>query len=427
MKTLQSCLFFFLTFAASATFALDGWRISNKENLRVYLPTDLQKEQIFMYVASGPYDLNGATLKGWFSRKARLMQNRLGKPLKAWVVKPDKGNWSISNQYQDKNGTQLSVGYQGGMLGNGRAYIITMISSRDYVLIMKYGAAYEQVLNDAKLYLAVKPSLSKISATAAKTEKITPTNRKTTTKKGKKISDMVRTAPGKGADLDDIELVWVTSGIDVLWGGIDVDTHLLFEDGTAYKDCTIPPDELDVVASKRLEPHKWTRWRKHWGTYQMKNEKKDLWYDLKGGPGVKAPKGTGLNGKFLTAGGSQYRGAWKRRIIFHDDGRFELSSFSIQGNANMGGGDTAPLVTAVHSSDKHGSSGATSVIGTHVGGGTSGKRKDGSKNTGTYKVNNYTIVMEHDNGWKHTELFFIEKRKDKKNLVYGNALYWLDD
>jgi hypothetical protein len=34
--------------------------------------------------------------------------------------------------------------------------------------------------------------------------------------------------------------------IDVIWGGIDVDTHLLFKDGSAYKDCTIPPDELNV-------------------------------------------------------------------------------------------------------------------------------------------------------------------------------------
>jgi hypothetical protein len=70
-----------------------------------------------------------------------------------------------------------------------------------------------------------------------------------------------RVAPGQGASLSDIELVWGFSDIDVIWGGVDVDTYLLFTDGSAYKDCAIPPDELNVSALKSQQPKKWTHWR----------------------------------------------------------------------------------------------------------------------------------------------------------------------
>ncbi len=382
-----------------------------------------------MYVASGPYDLNGIDLKQWFSRQALHMQNRLGKPLKKWIVKPDNDNWLVTNRYVDKkSGITISIGYQGGMLDINRAYILSMISSMDMSLMKKYGSAIDKVLTDAKQNLTGKPSLSGALVASVQQSKNIPPKKKTVAgTKPKKIKELIRVAPGEGADIDDIEQVWVYSDIDVIMGGIELYTHLLFEDGTAYKNCVIPPDELDIEASKRLEPHKWTTWRKHRGIYQIKNKKKDAWYNLKGGPGVMAPEGTEISGRFLNAGGSQYSGSWKKHIIFHDDGRFEMSAFSMQSNSNLGGGNTTPLLTSVHSSDKHGSSGNTNVIGNNIGGGASTRRKDGSKNTGSYEVKDYTITMVHDNGYRHTELFLYEKRKNEKNIVYGNVLYWLDD
>jgi hypothetical protein len=210
-------------------------------------------------------------------------------------------------------------------------------------------------------------------------------------------------------------------------GGFDVDAHLLFKDGTAYKDCLIPPDELDINVSKRLEPEKWTEWRKHWGTYQMKNKKSGDWHDLKGGPGIKAPEGTQLKGQYLSARGSQNFGASKRYITFHDNGRFELSSYAIQSNANIGGGMSMPLITSANKSDKTGTSGATNISGKNIGGGSSAERKDGSKNTGIYEVHDYTITMVHDNGWRHTEFFLMKEQKKNSDFVYKNNLYWLEE
>jgi hypothetical protein len=241
------------------------------------------------------------------------------------------------------------------------------------------------------------------------------------------ISEQIRVAPDKGADLDDIELVWVYSRADVIRGGFDVDTLLLFEDGTAYKECLIPPNELDIDVSKRLEPDKWTEWRKHWGTYQMKNKEDGNWYDLEGGPGIKAPEGTQLSGKYLSAHGSPTFGASKHHIIFNDNGRFEMSSFSISSNSSSGGGMWTPYVGSAIISDKSGTSAATTVAGGNVGGGVSSARKDGSKNTGNYEVHDYTITLLHDNGWRHTELLLMLEEKKNSDFIYINDDYWLEE
>jgi hypothetical protein len=251
--------------------------------------------------------------------------------------------------------------------------------------------------------------------------------------KRKRIQQAIRVAPGKGLKLTDIDQVWVYSRIDLIWGGIDVDTYLLLKDGTAYKDCVIPPDELNIVKSKQLEPKKWSHWRKYFGSYQIRDKKKNDWVDLKGGPGGMVTDESKLVGKYINAGGSEFRGAWEKTITFLENQRFELSAFFMNDNSAMGGGDRVPggealvpLVGVVGKSDKHGSSGSSSVIGYDIGGGGSSYRKDGDKNRGKFQVSNYTITMEHDNGRKHNELFLYEKRGKKKSIVYGNKLYYLD-
>jgi hypothetical protein len=423
MKMTRKLLALCLLVCSLTAQALTGWNLSLEGDALRYVPSDLPSGKQFEYRVYGPFDLGDANLKSWFSEQALAIQDTLGKPIEPWVVKPDKQKWSIGNSFKARDGQVYSVGYEGGHLEDGRAYIMRMVSSRDLALMMKYALTFYTVLDDAKQQFTNKSATTAQASSKPEIDKAEPTT----------AQESVRVAPGEGADLSDIEEVWVYSNIDVIWGGIDVDTTLLFEDGSAYLDCTIPPDELDVEVSKRLEPKRWTRWRTSWGDYQIWNPSKETWVDMRGEPGEAIDPGTRLSGDYLNAGGSQYSGSWKRHIIFHDDGTFELSSFSLQSNSMMGGGSlepgggTAPLVTTVHSSDKSGSSGAASVIGSNVGGGTSSKRRDGSKNTGVYEINEYSVTLKHDNGYTHTELLYYEKRKGENNLVYGNDLYWLDD
>ncbi len=141
---------------------------------------------------------------------------------------------------------------RGELLEGGKAYIMRMVSTREMALMRNYALEYYKVLDEAK----------PIAKTA------------------------IRVAPGQGAKLTDIEQAWVFSDIDVIWGGIDVDTYLLFKDGTLYMDCTIPPDELNVTASKSQQPKKWTQWRKVGEIYQILNKSKQEWVNLRGEPAV---------------------------------------------------------------------------------------------------------------------------------------------
>ncbi|MEW8508317.1 MAG: hypothetical protein AB2598_16600 [Candidatus Thiodiazotropha sp.] len=55
----------------ASALSLEGWTISDDGGLRLYLPNGLQHDKVFMYVASGVYDLNGVNLKQWFAEHAQ--------------------------------------------------------------------------------------------------------------------------------------------------------------------------------------------------------------------------------------------------------------------------------------------------------------------------------------------------------------------
>jgi hypothetical protein len=115
MNLIQKLVILCLLLQGGIAYALDGWKISIDDDSYAYVPTDLKRGKIFMYLASGPYILNGAEMKGWFENQALKIQNKIGKPQNAWVVKPDKTNWSISNYFiEPKSGKQLSVASPGG-------------------------------------------------------------------------------------------------------------------------------------------------------------------------------------------------------------------------------------------------------------------------------------------------------------------------
>jgi hypothetical protein len=406
---------------------LDGWKRSQNGHYLIYTPTDLPAGKIVICIVAGPYELNGLTLKEWFSNTSTVIQDTLGKPLQKWVVKQDHENWYVSNSFMHKTGGKMSVGYQGGMLDHKRAYISSMVSHSNYDLIIKYGLSFQDVLNDAKSYFSGTPSINSAVATSVKKDIALKERPSTPQKTDKDKHGAIQVAPGKGAKLSDIEVVWVHDDIDLIWGGIDVDTYLLFKNGTIYKDCVIPPDQLNIMVSKQIEPEKWSVWRKHGRGYQIKE--KGTWIQLKGEPGGAPNPGSRIAGKYMTGGGSQYKGAWKNTIQFTKDGGFEMSSWSMNSNSELMEGDLspAPLVTAMSYSDKHGTSSSASIIGNQVGGGSSSQLNDGSKNTGRYELRDYAITFIHNNGQKRTEFFIYEDQKDTKSFVLGGEIYYIDE
>ena len=249
----------------------------------------------------------------------------------------------------------------------------------------------------------------------------------------KVLQNDVRAPSNKNNNSSKIVLVWAESNIDHFYGGIDVENYVLFEDGTVYKNCTVPLDKLQVNISKKQQPKQWTEWRKRGSSgYEILNRKKNTWEKLLDEEAVtsleaiKASPGEKLNVKYISAGGSSIGGSssFKNSIIFKPNGRFEMARFSMRSMGEGGGKYDAPLVSTVNTSDKRGSSDTSSLIEKNIGGGSTNKRKDGSKNTGTYHLDGYTITLKHDNGFEHTELFYF-MNPEKKSIMYKSDSFWI--
>lgn len=273
------------------------------------------------------------------------------------------------------------------------------------------------------------------------TEREITITKETQTSQSPKVAIHTPLSPSEKPDIVDnpeVVVLWAESQIDHFYGGIDVDNYLLFKDGTAYKNITVPLQNFHVAKSRKQEQKKWTTWKKSsFSNYKVLDRKRNIWKMLGNKDdavttieAIKANSDEKLNAKYISAGGSTLGGTFKNSITLKPDGRFEMARFSMRNNQNIGGGDSGtPLISSVYVSDKRGSTSNTSTSGelsdrTSVGGGTSSKKKNGSKNTGTYYLDGYTITLSHDNGFEHTELFFFMNR-DKKSFMYKSDLFWI--
>lgn len=400
MKTIRITLSIIILLAIpQTTFSqVEGWNKTKQVDNLLYIPIDLKSSKTYRVLIPAPEKLKGQNVKSWFLTSIKEMQKPLGAPLRQWnITINNQGGLSSINIFKNKDGEILSVGYLGLEYPNKQTYIVQIVSSLDATILKKYGNQIPALLKDAR-----GNDTSGIIASTKPTQHNETQNNvnKNLTGKEKRlaIESAIRTLPGKGVKASEIAMIWVDSYINVLWGGLDVDTAILFKDGSAYLACKIPPGELNVAKSKSLQPRKWTKWRKFGEGYQIFNNKKGVWKELDGTRAIRATSAEKLKAKFITAGGSKMKGSWKNSIIFMADGRFEMTDFSMNNNEMMGGGETGPSVSVVHKSDKGGTSGSTVISGGNIGGGANFEKKDGSKNTGTYHINGYTIILKHDNG-----------------------------
>jgi hypothetical protein len=109
MNILKGFLFLILVSVSISALSLEDWTISDNGGLRLYYPNDIRQGQVFMYVASGPYDLHGADLKQWFSGQAQQMQNQLGKPLMKWDFKAADDAWKKHIIFHDDGRFEMSA------------------------------------------------------------------------------------------------------------------------------------------------------------------------------------------------------------------------------------------------------------------------------------------------------------------------------
>lgn len=254
---------------------------------------------------------------------------------------------------------------------------------------------------------------------------------------GRKAVLLQRITRAPGAGLADKDLAAV-----VIHGESDYsngtrwreDVRFLLKDGTAYRRTELPPDQLDVAESRRLEPEQWGRWRQGGKGYAMQAQ------DADGRPvgdfkpqqhhAVRPwPQATRLEGYFsrssfdgsLALGGVSSTHA----IRFTRDGRFERSGHAFGASGGMAAMNGA-AISATSRADGSGSSstagGTVSGMGGTAGASSTTRRDDGASRRGRYQLSGYALTLEYDDGHRERLLSFPVYGDDKTIYVGSGSL-----
>ena len=239
--------------------------------------------------------------------------------------------------------------------------------------------------------------------------------------------DRVRTAPNAGVPMAQIEGMYQSSELrynplNMLFEP-DESTYLVLKDGWLYDNLSVSPHDLDVTASRRIEPQHWHRWRRSGAGLEMQTHDEHgrtdgTWAPLKvlARPTIGARR---LNGVFsstssATAGLANGGGAVSvgtTSYTFRPDGTFSWTNFTqLFGSSNVG---TGP-------------GGGTIVVGGAVvgPGGTSVSSVGGGDDGGTYTTDGYTLELRTRSGKVlRFSIFSWDSGKYRDYLVINGTTY----
>jgi len=249
----------------------------------------------------------------------------------------------------------------------------------------------------------------------------------------------VMTPPGRGLAEKDLAAVVIHGQSDFSNGTRwEEDVRFLLRDGTVYKRTDMPPDQLDVAASRQLEPQHWGRWRGSSGRYEMQGQddegRPDGGFKPEKHEAVKPwPAGTRLDGSFSRgrATGSVVMGGTTstQGIRFTRDGRFERSTRSLSSTGTLAAVMNNTVIAGSSHGDGQGSNATGGgSVGTAFGsaGAVSSNRKDdGASRRGRYQLGGYVLTLDYDDGHQERLLSF-PVGGEPKSVYVGDGSYSLD-
>ena len=184
--------------------------------------------------------------------------------------------------------------------------------------------------------------------------------------------------------------------------------RLLFRDGWAYLRFDVPPADLDVAASRRLEPQQWAHWRRDGSEYafqrQDDNGKSSGDWSRKPGRMIPAWKAAQrLSGSYSAAafnGSIAFGGTYSSTSVsFTPDGRWERVGYSQTSSASVAAQEPVGYSGSASSvSDGSGTRSSAGGGNASVYAGSQSRRDDGAKNRGTYRFDGMTIELRSDDG-----------------------------
>ncbi|MCC7051619.1 MAG: hypothetical protein IT355_00040 [Gemmatimonadaceae bacterium] len=219
------------------------------------------------------------------------------------------------------------------------------------------------------------------------------------------------TAPGAGLQPSQIEAVFYEWRQELEIGGLQFKEalYVLLTDGTVRSGMPVPPQDLDVAASRRGEPGAWGRWRRAGTTYEFAFGADRAFARKQGYVVHPARAGLSLQGRY--EGNSHYEipggaGAWSNfGVTFSAGQRFERFR---SGGAGMSGGYGDTRVTTATVYDDDGAVGG--VAGATVAGGSVRRTPDTGARRGTWRTEGYALILTYDNGTVERLPFVIEEK-----------------
>lgn len=390
MKILSRLLIILFFLSIKTISAQIEWKTENQNNTNIYWPKDLSKGKVFQVTSFGPFKNQGSKLESWFLNAVKSQQVTHGKPLKKWIIKPEKGNAiSTVNSFVNSVGKKMEVAYQGGTLSDGRLYLTQLISSSDLVLLMKYGAGLEpliekiksKMLNNSSIDFNDKKDIA-LENSLEKTKNFIPNKEELKVVKGPKgIKNM------RGIIVYGIQpggLYGPTSDVIVTFtdGSYTSDIKRVFSKG--------------VATSKKEKPNRWGYWSLKNGALELKGASGKTWNtygDWIAKPGSKGLKLNGCYGNITSSSSSDYGGgttvgnasSW----CFKPNGRFAHSSTGF----------------ATASGDVRGASASS------------------NKSRGRYLIDGYTIRFVYDSGTEFIAGFCFLNEKKSHIAINGQRYY----
>lgn len=246
----------------------------------------------------------------------------------------------------------------------------------------------------------------------------------------------VSTPPGQGLAEKELAAVVIHGEANNNYGTRwEEDVRYLLRDGTVYRRTEMPPDQLDVAASRKLEPQRWGRWRTAGKGVEMQAQDEEGralgdWKPERHEAVRPWPKDARLDGSFsrsafngsmVTGGTSSTRG-----IRFTKDGRFERSFSALSSTGSLQAITGTVIAGSSQGDGKGSSSTGSSTVGTGTGtvGVSSGTRTkdDGASRRGRYQLSGYVVTLEYDDGHKERLLSFPVDEA-ARSVYIGNGSY----
>jgi len=322
----------------------------------------------------------------------------------------------VGNYSYNRNTGQLSVGYEYSLSNSG------IEADSDFCYFGRDAngkpAIYAQ---EDKGFDTSKTSLTYIGPPTKRLSETQEKEQKAAIEAEKNRFKWV-TAPGKGVPLANIAAILLDSQINGM--STTETTYLLLRDGTVYADLPVPPDELDIVASRQREPDKWGKWRTTRTGYAVSWNGAPF-QNMAGFKVLPAPAQTRLQGRYGTgrSSGDFMNSSWALwGVTFSPGGRFSKDSRG-GASSNIGFGDSATHANTVY--DDEGSS--TSATGESFVVASERKKKNpNGAREGDYSLNGYVLTLRYDNG-KVARLPFFFTGTDHKGLWFEGASLFKED